>query len=299
MPSKELMNTLSSIKTSVFESNAHTTQHRLFGFITTNIRSIRTIAKYIEELFPKYIKRKENLEDWENWATNPKILKKHKQKFLRLEIARILFRKIKDTPELNNIGEKLYRISRDYNENHLIFILTLYLLSGRYFDTDNQPLVEIEKIVSAYKNNIIDDSLEVLLDNKINSLLLGVVLYNPASDEAMELAYKIFQNEVSKEDTDYLISLMDDPKSYLYKKIKNAGGIGNFKKDIAVILNYVLFKQSCQKFSEQAKYDDIINEYVEQFFETKLNEYLSINNKEKVNTLLLDSKHRIILKDIF
>ena len=121
-----------------FVSSAHNNeQHRVFGFITTNIRSVDTFATYIEELLPKYIELKNDYTAWEKWFKNPSVLKKNKQKFKRLELAKILFRKIKDTPDINKIGEKLYRIDQNYGKNYLQFILNLYLFLSYFYKSKN------------------------------------------------------------------------------------------------------------------------------------------------------------------
>ena len=91
---------------SSFTSSAHTTQHRLFGFITTNIRSVQTITKYIEEILPAYIERKRDYLSWETYTKET--LQQNKQKFKRLELSKILFRKYQKSKGLNDIGEKLF-----------------------------------------------------------------------------------------------------------------------------------------------------------------------------------------------
>jgi hypothetical protein len=45
------------INTEEFVSNSHTEQTRTFDYITTNIRSPQTVACYINELVPEYVKK--------------------------------------------------------------------------------------------------------------------------------------------------------------------------------------------------------------------------------------------------
>jgi hypothetical protein len=51
---------ISEINTENFTSNTHTKQTRIFGYITTNIRSPQSISHYINELVPEYLKKKNN-----------------------------------------------------------------------------------------------------------------------------------------------------------------------------------------------------------------------------------------------
>ncbi|GHT34072.1 hypothetical protein FACS189427_00740 [Planctomycetales bacterium] len=222
MSSKELQDLLSRINQDDFVSSAHTSQHRMFGFITTNIRSIKTISQYILELLPEFIKRKDNLSSWEQWTTDDAVAEKNKQKFTRLEIAKILFRKVKDTPWLNNIGEKLYGISQNQNcgEKYLTLILSLYLLSGRYFGVDNQPLIEIEKILAISRDSIVARARDVLLNEEVNSLLLGSVFYNPASDTALDLAYQLLSDTAANPDIEYLKTLLANKTHFVNKKLR-------------------------------------------------------------------------------
>ncbi|WP_096525692.1 hypothetical protein [Candidatus Endomicrobiellum trichonymphae] len=61
---------IEKINTESFVSNTHTKQTRIFGYITTNIRSPQTISKYINELVPEYLKKKKNPLAWKNWCYN-------------------------------------------------------------------------------------------------------------------------------------------------------------------------------------------------------------------------------------
>ncbi|MCL2439568.1 MAG: hypothetical protein FWD15_03595, partial [Alphaproteobacteria bacterium] len=110
MKKVRIQSILNEIDTKEFVSSAHTSQHRMFGFTTTNIRTPKTITDYIVKLLPKYIEKKKDLDAWERWVVEPKVQQDYKQMFKRLEIAKVLFRKVKDSPYLNDIGEKLYRI---------------------------------------------------------------------------------------------------------------------------------------------------------------------------------------------
>ncbi|MDR3256307.1 MAG: hypothetical protein LBT18_01400 [Endomicrobium sp.] len=58
---------ISKINTEIFTSNTHTKQTRIFGYITTNIRSSQSIAKYINQLVLEYLKRKNNPATWKKW----------------------------------------------------------------------------------------------------------------------------------------------------------------------------------------------------------------------------------------
>lgn len=294
MQNQKLLDRLSQLvsEEDIFTSSAHTSQHRLFGFITTNIRTPKSIMKYIVELLPEFINR--NLESWEKWTENKEILRKHKQKFKRLEAAKILFRRIKESPNLNDIGKNLYYISKNYGEDYLTFVLNLYLLSGKYFDVEKQPLVEIEKILSIYKIDVKND-IKVLIDTnhkEPSRLLLACIFYNPSSNIAEKIAFMLLKNEI----TDHDLQIFMD-KSLVKKRIEVAGGLENFKSDVAIIINYYLFKQSCLKYAEQANYNNIVEEYTEQLFRTNLNKFFNLTDKEKLKQILTD--HRKILRDIF
>jgi hypothetical protein len=283
----------------IFTSSAHTSQHRLFGFITTNIRSPKSITQYIIELLPEFIKREkaQGLGSWEKWTENKEILRKHKQKFLRLEKAKILFRHIKKSPNLNDIGKNLYYISKNYGEDYLTFILNLYLLSGKYFDVEKQPLVEIEKILKIYKINVKNDIKVLYKESEPNRLLLASIFYNPSSKISEEIAFILLENEITDEYLQTLRKLIEKTNHLVRKRIMGAGGLGNFKSDVATIINYYLFKQSCLKYAEQTSYDSVVEEYTEQLFETNLNKFFNLTDKEKLKQIL--TEHRKILRDIF
>lgn len=301
MRKEELRLFLADFDAGAFVSGAHTSQHRLLGFITTNIRSPKTFTDYIGKLLPQYISRKDNLAAWEEWTAKPEVLQEYKQMFRRLEIAKILFRKVKDSPQLNDIGEKLYRIlDRDNGDKYLDFILYLYLLSGRYFDVPNQPLVEIEKVLHSYKGDLIFAIREIIAENKINRLLLATMFYNPAEPKALDLAYELLQDEnYPNESIEYLAKLLGTKDSMLWKRAHNAGGIGNFKSDAVAIVNYYFLKLSTQQTAENKSYEDIINSYINLVFDTGLNEYFKLSDKDAIIDILLNKKNLNILKDIF
>ena len=200
---------LEKISKDKFTSNSHTSQHRIFGFITTNIRHTNTFIDYIEKLVPEFIKRKDNLTDWKNWTYSTNTSNKYKQAFKRMEIAKILFRNIENSPQLNKIAIDLYRIlkSTDYGKEYLNLLLNIYLLNGRYFSIDNQPQVEIEKILNSYKGNILNDSMDCLINNIENKLLFSTIFYNPSDKESYDFAYFLLQNDISQKDIELLIKL--------------------------------------------------------------------------------------------
>ena len=67
-----ILQNLNSINSSEFIELGHaTSQHRLFGFITTNIRRWSFFEKYLLELVPEYIQRKQTPEAWSTWCYDP------------------------------------------------------------------------------------------------------------------------------------------------------------------------------------------------------------------------------------
>lgn len=299
MKTDEIQQVLADFDVREFTSSAHTSQHRLFGFTTTNIRTPKTFSDYIGKLLPEYLTRKDNLDAWEQWTADPNVQQTYKQMFKRLEIAKILFRKVKDSPHLNDIGIKLYNIL-EQDKKYLDFILYLYILSGRYFDTTNQPLVEIEKVINSYNGDIIRDAMEVLQDKNNNRLFFAMVFYNPAELKALDFAYELLQNKNFDNDgIRYLQELVADKDSIIAKRITTAGSIGNFRSDVATVLNYHLFKLAAQQCSDDSKYEEVIEKYIESVFDAGLNVYFGLENKEEILKLLLDKKNLRILKDIF
>ncbi len=299
MKRDKIQQVLAGFNVQEFTSSAHTSQHRLFGFTTTNIRTPKTFSDYIGKLLPEYLARKEHLDKWEEWTAGPEVQQTYKQMFKRLEIAKILFRKVKDSPHLNDIGIKLYNIL-EQDRKYLDFVLYLYILSGRYFDTTNQPLVEIEKVISSYDGDIVRDSMEVLQDRVNNRLFFATIFYNPAEPNALDFAYELLQDKNFDSDgIKYLQELVADKDSMIAKRITTAGSIGNFRSDIAVVLNYHLFKLAAQQCSDDSKYEEAIEKYIESVFSTGLNVYFGLEDKEEILRLLLDRRNLRILKDIF
>jgi uncharacterized protein (UPF0297 family) len=295
----DLIKLLGEIDENSFVSNAHTSQHRVFGYNTTNIRNINTISGYIMELLPEFIKRKNNFSDWRNYYMDLDVQTRHKQKFKRLELAKILFRNVEHSPNINNIGEQLYTIGKDYGQTYLTFLLNLFLLSGKYFNVENQPLVEIEKILSSFNGDIVKDARIALSNNKnehnqISRLLLATIFYNTEQKNAYNLIYKLLENEFSTDSLDYLESLISDKSSFVWRKIHNAGGIKGFKWDVFTIINYYLFKQSNNNFDSTKS---AINNYIDALFSNGFNRFADIKHKELLKTILLENENTI--KDIF
>ena len=294
----ELKNTIIHLPVEEFKSSAHaTSQHRIFGFVTTNIRSVWTLAGYTIGLLPEYIERKNNYEEWEHWFRDAAVQKANKQKFRRLELAKILFRNVKDSPNLNNIGEKLYQIYQGNNKQLLSFMLHLYLLTGRYFDVDNQPLVETTKVLSYASGDFVAEATEEILSGNPGRFTLAMLFYNPAVPEALDVAYELIQNTVSHEGVSFLKDLLATPDSILQQRADGAGNTGYFTKELAVVLNYYLFKQACEKNFDNSDYDQIIHDYIDSIFDNHLNEYFDIENKEHIISVL--SENKILFKDIF
>ncbi len=295
-----LKDTITKLPVEDFISSAHAnSQHRIFGFITTNIRSIGTLTGYVIDLLPEYIARKNNYEEWEKWFKDADIQETNKQKFRRLELAKILFRNVKDSPKINNIGEKLYRIYEAYDRNVLNFILHLYLLTGRYFDLDNQPLVETTKVISNGSGNFLADSTNELMSNEVDRLTLAMLFYNPSVPEALDVAYDLIQDKITADGIEFLKTLLTTRDSILYKRARVAGGIKNFAKELAVVLNYYLFKQACEKNFENSNYETIISDYIDSVFDSHLNDYFGIYDRETILQIFLDAPNRIMFKDIF
>ena len=291
---------LSADSADEFSSSAHaSSQHRIFGFITTNIRSIETLAGYVIELLPEYIARKDDYEEWECWFKDSEVQNRNKQKFRRLELAKILFRNVQDSPKINNIGEKLYRIYESYGKKLLVFVLHLYVLTGRYFDQDNQPLVEIEKVLSSFSGDFVQEAIAELNVSNTGRLKAALLFYNPAVPVALNVAYEFIQNKMSPDCILLVNQLLEDPDSILCKRANVAGGINNFSKELAVILNYFLFKQACEKNFENQNYDLIINDYINFMFESGLNEYFGVIDKNCVLEVFSDTHNKIMFKDVF
>ncbi len=291
---------LNDIDGTVFASSAHASgQHRIFGYTTTNIRSVKTIAGYIIELLPEYIARKDNYAEWHAWFTDADVQERNKQKFKRLEVAKILFRNVESSKTVNEIGERLYRIYENHGRSVLEFVLYLYLLTGRYFDVDNQPLVETNKVLASWSGDFVSDATSALLSDSDDAFrpVLAMLFYNPASREGYEIAYALIQNEVSADGVAYLQNLSNDGTSCVWNRKNTAGGLNGFKSELAVILNYYLFRKSCEQNFENPTYETIVSDYVDAVFENGLNQFFCIDNKDVALSVLLSA--RIILKDVY
>ncbi len=306
MDKKEFEELLEHIDLEQFISNAHTSQHRLFGYITTNIRSPQTIAIYIGNLIPEYISRKNEPAKWQSFVRET--TEKNKQKYKRLEVAKILFRNIENSPSINQMGEKLYKIydkcPNKKQPNYLTFILSLYLLMGRYYSVENQPAVEIEKILANYNGDLIKDGIEALNNNEFNRLLLACIFYNPESSQAMDISYGLIENDADYcNNIEILKNLIYDENSLLSKRKQNAGGIKNFQYDIATILNYYLFKTTAINFfiNGNENYNKFISIYIDKIFENNLNAFYGLSGKEdkkNIKQILQANENQDILKDV-
>lgn len=306
MDKKEFKELLKHIDSEQFISNAHTSQHRLFGYITTNIRSPQTIAKYIGDLIPEYTSRKNEPKNWQRFVQETTEI--NKQKYKRLEIAKILFRNIENSPSINQMGEKLYKIyDKCPNKrvpNYLTFILSLYLLMGRYYSVENQPAVEIEKILANYSGNIIKDGIEALNNDEYNRLLFACIFYNPESSQAMDISYGLIENNADYcNNIEILKELIDNENSLLYKRQLNAGGKRSFKYDIATILNYYIFKTTANNFfiNGNENYNEFISRYIDNVFENELNIFFGFTSKEdkkNIKQILQETDNQNILQDV-
>ncbi|MDR2962295.1 MAG: HNH endonuclease [Bacteroidales bacterium] len=274
-----------------FVSNAHTTQNRMFGFVTTNLRTVRSFAEYIQELVPVYqeFKNTNDLQGWLQYSVDNQ--QRDKQKYKRLEFAKILFRNVTNNSFLNDNAEKLYDIFQHYGEHYLEIFLSLYLLSGRYFDVENQPLVEIEKVQATYKGDLLHDCLEVLQKNKQNRIFFATLFFNP---DFYDVLYYITENEC---DVSFL-----EHNEFVKQKIKNAGGTRNFKYDVFVIGNYLIFKNACEKNyailiqNKEKGLECIVADYVSEIFNTKLNEFVEIDEQHKLKDLF--NTYKTLIFDI-
>lgn len=299
----ELEKLYNSIDKTKFVHNAHTQQNRMFGFVTTNLRNAGGFVKYIKDLVPVYqnFKNSDDLQGWLKYSIDNQY--RDKQKYKRLEIAKILFRNVVDTPFLNENAERLYEIYTDYATNYLELFLSLYLLSGKYFDVEKQPIVEIEKIQATYKGNLLADCLDVLQNNSLNRIFFATFFFN---DEFENILYYLLENDNLDEDIYYLNSIIGKDEFFI-KKICDANpfkqyNLRNFKYDIFIIANYILFKNACEKNykilqqSSKVGIQTIIADYIDSFFDNKLNDFLKIDSKNKVRDLF--NKYKLLIRDI-
>jgi hypothetical protein len=279
---------ISKIDTLSFTSNTHTKQTRIFGYITTNIRSPYTIAGYIKELAPEYIKRRKRPSDWKDWCYNSAQQGKHKQKFKRMELASLLFRNVENNTSLNLISEKLYGVIQNYGTKYVCAFLYLYLLLGRYFGIDKQPLIYIDKIINSFDGNLLSEAKDLIVNKNFNNrLFISSVLYNPSCDIAYEMAYKILSNKTKSSDMVELCKYIDKDNNPLKTKIVNGGGKNSFVSDVFAIANYYIFKEACLENMEvdnlRDKKEYIINKYIDLLFDYEFNKFLKINNDGKGN----------------
>lgn len=280
-----------NVNKNAFVRNAHTKQNRMFGFVTTNLRNAGSFVKYINELVPIYqrFKNNQDLQGWLNYSITHQ--QQDKQKYKRLEIAKILFRNVIDSSYLNDNAEKLYEILNDYKSNYLEVFLSLYLLSGKYFDVESQPIVEIEKVQATYKGDLLSDCITVLNESKQNRIFFATLFFNPDFDSIL---YSILENECD-------VNFLEKDES-TKRKMLNAGGRRNFKYDIFIVANYIVFKNACEKNydlliqNRKKGMQCIVENYVNTFFEKKLNEFLKIDNPNKLKDLF--NKYKSLISDI-
>ncbi len=265
----EILAKLNTIPEQEFISHSHTqTPHRLFGFVTTNIRRWTSFCNYIIKLVPKYLQASSPAA-WKKWCFSPKNQKKYKQAFKRLELASLLFRNVENNPNLNILASKLYA-ELSTNKPKVLLFLALYLLKGRYWQIEKQPLIEINKILSLYVGDIEKDAYAILKEDRVNRLLLATVLYNPSLTESENLSLTLLkEKDISELDCQKILS-----HPLVKKRIKNAGGLRNFYAEIFLIINFKIFKEACSCFSDkdliQIK-EELIYRYVEMLYEKGLN----------------------------
>ncbi|MDR3306576.1 MAG: HNH endonuclease [Endomicrobium sp.] len=296
---------ISQINTEIFTSNTHTKQTRVFGYITTNMRSPHTIVGYIQELLPEYIKRKNKPADWKDWCYNIAQQNRHKQKFRRLELATLLFRNVENNSSLNLLSEKLYDIIQKYGAEYANSFLYLYLLLGRYFGIDKQPLVNIDKVLNTFNGDFIKEAQDLIVNNNFhNRLFLSAVLYNPSCDIAYEISCKVLANKIKNSDLKSIYEYIDKNNSPIRIKIVNAGGKKNFVSDVFTMANYYIFKEACFEGKEtdnlRDKKENIINKYVDLLFYYRFNKFLKItdNGKDDLKRILKELS-KYILEIIF
>ena len=295
-----------------FISCSHLKQARIFGFVTTNIRDVSSFVVYINELVPIYqdFENNNDLVGWKNYCRQH--LDRDKQKYKRLEEAKIIFRNVENNSHLNNNAKIFYKILNETNSNILTLFLSFYILTGRYFDIDKQPIVEIEKILNSYNGDILQDGLKCLNNDEYNNLLFAVLFYNKKEDLFYDLSYYLIENFDSdlEEELNFLNSYIEERNNILISNSKtskatHAGGINNFRSDVFLIINYFIFKNICRENYELFQKDikqfteKVFNEYVEIFFDYKLNNFLKIKDNEKDILKKIFYKYKDLLCDIF
>ncbi len=298
-----------------FISCKHTKQTRLFGFITTNIRNIGSIVYYIKELVPKYLEfeKENNFKGWSDYCKNNLI--RDKQKYKRLELAKILFRNVfieddKNYYKNSNINKNakiFYNILEDYNENILELFLSFYLLDGKYFDIEKQPLNDIERIINLYNGDLEQDCIDYIKNNKKNKLFFSLLFFNKTDKLFEDVFYFLIENNEKyiKNELDYLRYIFEKENNIFKNKILNAGGEKNFKHDAFIVLNYLIFKNISKNNYNEFLLNKtettriIIDQYVEKIFSYNLNKFLNIDYKYKEDIKSLLYKYKDLIYSVF
>lgn len=295
-----------------FVSCSHLKPTRIFGFITTNIRNVSSFAVYINKLVPIYqnFENNNDLSGWKNYCKQH--LGRDKQKYKRLEEAKIIFRNVENNSYINNNAKIFYKILNETNSNVLTLFLSFYILTGRYFNIDKQPIVEIEKIINSYNGDILQDALNCLNKDEYNKFLFAVLFYNRKEDLFYDLAYYLIENSnnILEKELNFLNNYINESNNILTSnnktsKTTHAGGINNFKYDIFLIINYFIFKNICKENYELFEKDKtqftekVFNEYIEKFFDCKLNNFLKIKENEKDILKNIFYKYKDLLYDVF
>lgn len=292
----ELEKLYNGIDKTKFISNAHTKQNRMFGFVTTNLRNVGSFVRYIKDLVPVYqsFKNEDDIKGWTKYCIDNQY--RDKQKYTRLEMAKIIFRNVEYNIHLNDNAEKLFKIFQTDNK-YLELFLSLYLLSGRYFDVERQPIVEIEKIQASYKGNLLDDCLDVLQNNNLNRIFFATFFFY---DDFEDILHYLLENDTL--DIHYFNSIIDKDDFFI-KKICDANhfkkyNLKNFKYDVFLIANYLIFRDACETnknafiLGRPQGIKKIVEDYLKYFYEYKLNKFLRIKDD-----LFTNSKNH--LKGIF
>ena len=274
-----------------FPSNAHTTQNRMFGYTTTNIRTPSVVSGYIIDLVPEWLKYKKNhnFDGWKNWCAIPHIQEKHKQKFMRLETANILWRNIdKSNSFLNKTGAFLFDIQNEYGKPYLNFLMYLYLLTGRYYNIKQQPICLISEIMErlSYSNIVADIPLINHNRNYKKSRLFQIAFfYNPNSENAMKIVKHLLDNGDNTLISDRLIQGSQDIK----KRISNGGSSRSYKADaVSICLYYVYYNN----------FHFGVQHFVDKVFEHKLSVYFGISDKQKLLQMINKSIENRILEEV-
>ena len=141
-----------------FVSCSHLKQTRVFGFITTNIRNVSSFVVYIKELVPIYqsFENNNDLSGWKNYCKQH--LGRDKQKYKRLEEAKIIFRNVENNSYLNNNAKIFYidafNLAQKFNLGNKINLIMLASLFNLYNTKDYFKLINSLKIESQSKYKI-------------------------------------------------------------------------------------------------------------------------------------------------